>query len=513
MAKLLNVSSSPHVRSSLTTNKIMYQVILSLMPVSILGVINYGMGALSVILAAVIAAVAAEAAFNAIIKKPQTIADGSAALTGLLLALVLPPNLPLYIPVLGSVFAIVVVKGMFGGLGKNFMNPALAARCFLLISYGSRMTTYKIDGVTTATPLVNIAAGQPVDLLELFIGHTSGIIGSSVLGILIGALILFACKVITYEIPVATIGSFAIFMVLFGGRGFDFIELLVHIMGGGILFGAIFMATDYVTSPVTPAGQWVFGIVIGVLCGLFRVCGSAPDSASYAIIFANILVPLIEDYTVPVAYGHRVAKEKKQFSIPKPAITLCIITLVAGAALSGVYALTKDTIAAQKLAKEQASYKAVCTEAAEFVNDEAIDAKIAELAGGIYGTDFGKSYINKVLVGKDAAGEIVGYVISATSGDGFDGNIVMSIGLDVNGVVTGIEFTTISETAGMGMLVVEPAFKDQYIGDDVERFEVNKVGGSTEPHQVDGVAGATISSKAVTNAVNAARDFFAANMK
>ena len=187
--------------------------------------------------------------------------------------------------------------------------------------------------------------------------------------------------------------------------------------------------------------------------------------------------------------------------------------MVAGAALSGVYALTKDTIAAQKLAKEQASYKAVCTEAAEFVNDEAIDAKIAELAGGIYGTDFGKSYINKVLVGKDAAGEIVGYVISATSGDGFDGNIVMSIGLDVNGVVTGIEFTTISETAGMGMLVVEPAFKDQYIGDDVERFEVNKVGGSTEPHQVDGVAGATISSKAVTNAVNAARDFFAANMK
>ena len=257
MAKLLNVSSSPHVRSSLTTNKIMYQVILSLMPVSILGVINYGMGALSVILAAVIAAVAAEAAFNAIIKKPQTIADGSAALTGLLLALVLPPNLPLYIPVLGSVFAIVVVKGMFGGLGKNFMNPALAARCFLLISYGSRMTTYKIDGVTTATPLVNIAAGQPVDLLELFIGHTSGIIGSSVLGILIGALILFACKVITYEIPVATIGSFAIFMVLFGGRGFDFIELLVHIMGGGILFGAIFMATDYVTSPVTPAGHLV----------------------------------------------------------------------------------------------------------------------------------------------------------------------------------------------------------------------------------------------------------------
>ena len=513
MAKLLNVSSSPHVRSSLTTHKIMYQVILSLMPVTIMGIINYGMGALSVILAAVISAVVAEAAFNAIIKKPQTIADGSAALTGLLLALVLPPELPLYIPILGSVFAIVVVKGMFGGLGKNFMNPALAARCFLLISYGAIVTVYKVDGVATATPLVDMAAGETVNLMSMFIGSASGVIGSSVLGLLIGAAMLFAFKVITYEIPVATLVAFTAFMALFGGQGFDLHAILVHIMGGGILLGAFFMATDYVTSPVTSTGQLVFGAVVGILCGLFRVLGSAADSVSYGIIFANILVPLIEDYTVPVAYGHRVVKEKTKFTIPKPAITLCVITLVAGAALSGVYALTKDTIAAQKLAKEQESYKAVCAEATEFVNDEAIDAKIAELAGGIYGTDFGKAYINKALIGKNAAGETVGYVISATSGDGFDGNIVMSIGLDVNGVVTGIEFTTISETAGMGMKVTEAEFKDQFLGDDVDSFVVNKAGGSTEPNQIDSVAGATISSRAVTNAVNAARDFYAANMK
>ena len=513
MAKLLNVSSSPHVRSSLTTHKIMYQVILSLMPVTIMGIINYGMGALSVILAAVISAVVAEAAFNAIIKKPQTIADGSAALTGLLLALVLPPELPLYIPILGSVFAIVVVKGMFGGLGKNFMNPALAARCFLLISYGAIVTVYKVDGVATATPLVDMAAGETVNLMSLFMGSASGVIGSSVLGLLIGAAMMFAFKVITWEIPVATLVSFTAFMLFFGGQGFDLHALLVHIMGGGILLGAFFMATDYVTSPVTPTGQLVFGAVVGILCGLFRVLGSAADSVSYGIIFANILVPLIEDYTVPVAYGHRVVKEKTKFTIPKPAITLCIITLVAGAALSGVYALTKDTIAAQKLAKEQESYKAVCAEATEFVNDDAIDAKIAELAGGVYGTDFGKAYINKALIGKNAAGETVGYVISATSGDGFDGNIVMSIGLDVNGVVTGIEFTTISETAGMGMKVIEAEFKDQFLGDDVDSFVVNKAGGSTEQNQIDSVAGATISSRAVTNAVNAARDFYAANMK
>lgn len=516
MANLLNVSSSPHVRSSLTTHKIMYRVILSLMPVTIMGIINYGMGALSVILAAVISAVAAEAAFNAIIKKTQTIADGSAALTGLLLALVLPPELPVYIPILGSVFAIVVVKGMFGGLGKNFMNPALAARCFLLISYGATVTVYKVDGVAAATPLVDMAAGETVNLMSLFMGSASGVIGSSVLGLLIGAVMLFAFNVITWEIPVATIVSFTAFMLLFGGQGFDLHAILVHIMGGGILLGAFFMATDYVTSPVTPTGQLVFGVVVGILCGLFRVFGSAADSVSYGIIFANILVPLIEDYTVPVAYGHRKVKEKTEksgFSIPKPAVTLCIITLVAGAALSGVYALTKDTIAAQKLAKEQESYRAVCADAAEFVNDEAIDAKIAELAGGIYGTDYGKVYINKALIGKNAAGETVGYVISATSGDGFDGDIVMSIGLDLNGVVTGIEFTSISETAGMGMKVTEAAFKDQFLGDDVAAFEVNKSGGSTEPQQIDSVTGATISSRAVTNTVNAARDFYAANMK
>jgi RnfABCDGE-type electron transport complex G subunit len=273
------------------------------------------------------------------------------------------------------------------------------------------------------------------------------------------------------------------------------------------------MATDYVTSPMTSKGQMIFGTIIGVLMGLFHTNGTAPDSGSYAIIIANLLVPLIDEYTVPVAYGHRKVKEKTKLTIPKPAIILCVITLIAGAALGGVYALTKDTIAAQKLAKEQESYKAVCAEATEFVNDDAIDAKIAELAGGIYGTDFGKAYINKALVGKNAAGETVGYVISATSSEGFDGDIVMSIGLDLEGLVTGIEFTEISETAGMGMRVTEAEFKDQFLGAAVDSFVVNKAGGSTEPNQIDSVSGATISSRAVTNAVNAARHFLLENMK
>lgn len=509
MANLLNVSSSPHVRSSLTTHKIMYQVILSLMPVTILGVWNYGMQALSVILASVISAVAAEALFQKIIKKPQTIGDGSAAVTGLLLALILPAELPLYIPVLGAVFAVVVVKGLFGGLGHNFVNPALAARAFLLISYGSVVTLYKVDGVTTATPLVDLAAGETVNLWSLFIGSANGVIGSSVLGLLIGAVMLFAFRVITYEIPTATLVSFTLFIALFGEQGFDVHGILVHLMGGGILLSAFFMATDYVTSPVTSKGQLIYGFAAGLLCGLFRVFGSAADSVSYGIILANLLVPLIEDHTIPVAYGYRKVKEKKKFSIPKPAVTLCVITLAAGAALSGGYALTKDAIAEQKIAKEQASYRAVCPEASEFVSEEGIDAKVAALPENAYGTEFGKTCIYKVMVGKNAAGETVGYVISAGSKDGFDGDIILSIGFDLQGVVTGIEFTTITETAGMGMLVRESAFKDQFIGVETGRFELNKTGGSAAPEQIDSVTGASVSSGAVVNAVNAAKAFFA----
>ena len=513
MKKLLNVSSSPHVRSSLTTHKIMYQVILAMMPVTILGVVNYGIKALAVIIAAVVSAVASEALFNVLTKRPQTIADGSAAVTGLMLALILPPELPLYIPILGSAFAIIIVKCLFGGLGKNFMNPALAARCFLLISYGAIVTVYKVDGVSTATPLAELAAGNSVDLMSVFWGSASGVIGSSALGILIGAAMLFAFKIITYEIPVAILVSFNLFLGFFAEQGFDPGFHMVHMLAGGVLFGAFFMATDYVTSPVTSKGQLVFGTIIGVLMGLFHVFGTAPDSGSYAIIIANMLVPLIDEYCVPVAYGHRKVKEKAGFSIPKPAITLCVITLIAGVALSGVYELTKEAIEEQKLAAEAESYKAVCPGAEEFSSDAELDAIVHGLGDAIYGTEFGKVHINKAIVGKNTAGETVGYVIKVTTRDGFDGDIVMSVGLDLNGVITGIEFTEINETAGMGMLCAEPEFKDQFVGDDVDGFVLNKAGGSTEPEQIDSVSGASISSGAIVNAVNAALHFFAENMK
>ena len=511
MRKLLNVSSSPHVRSNLTTQKIMFQVILAMMPVTILGVVNYGMKALSVIIAAVVSAVSSEALFNLITKRPQTIADGSAAVTGLMLALILPPELPLFVPILGSIFAIIVVKCLFGGLGKNFMNPALAARCFLLISFGAIVTVYKVDGVSTATPLAELATGKSVDLVAVWWGSASGVIGSSALGILIGAAMLFAFKIITWEIPVSVLVAFNLFLGFFGERGFDPGFHMVHMLAGGVLFGAFFMATDYVTSPITSAGQLVFGAIVGLLMGLFHVFGTAPDSGSYAIIIANMLVPLIDEYTVPVAYGHRKPKEK--VGIPKPAIILCVITLIAGAALSGVYALTKDAIEEQKLIAEAESYRAVCPEAEEFSSDETLDEIVKALGESVYGTDFGKVHINKAIVGKNAAGETVGYVIRVTTRDGFDGDISMSVGFGLDGTVLGVEFTEINETAGMGMLCAEPEFKDQFKGTLVDRFILNKAGGSTAPEEIDSVSGASISSGAIVNAVNAAMDFFENNMK
>lgn len=511
MRKLLNVSSSPHVRSNLTTQKIMFQVILAMMPVTILGVVNYGMKALSVMIAAVVSAVASEALFNLITKRPQTIADGSAAVTGLMLALILPPELPLFVPILGSIFAIIVVKCLFGGLGKNFMNPALAARCFLLISFGAIVTVYKVDGVSTATPLAELATGKSVDLVAVWWGSASGVIGSSALGILIGAAMLFAFKIITWEIPVSVLVAFNLFLGFFGERGFDPGFHMVHMLAGGVLFGAFFMATDYVTSPITSAGQLVFGAIVGVLMGLFHVFGTAPDSGSYAIIIANMLVPLIDEYTVPVAYGHRKPKEKA--GIPKPAIILCVITLIAGVALSGVYALTKDAIEEQKLIAEAESYRAVCPEAEEFASDETLDEIVKALGESVYGTDFGKVHINKAIVGKNAAGEVVGYVIRVTTRDGFDGDISLSVGFGLDGTVLGVEFTEINETAGMGMLCAEPEFKDQFKGTLVDRFILNKAGGSTAPEEIDSVSGASISSGAIVNAVNAAMDFFANNMK
>jgi len=302
MSKLLNVSSSPHVRTQTTTKGIMYDVAIAMIPAAAYGVYQFGIKALLIIFVTVAACMLSEFVYQSLMGLPVTISDGSALVTGLILALNMPPEIPLWIPFLGGVFAIIVVKQVFGGLGQNFMNPALAARCFLLISFTGRMSTFVLDGASGATPLAMMRAGQQVDTAAMFIGKIPGTIGEvSTLALLIGAAYLLIKKVISIRIPGTYILTFAIFMFLFGGMDGGYV--LAQVCGGGLIFGAFFMATDYVTSPITVKGQIVFGILLGILTGVFRLWGGSAEGVSYAIIFCNILVPLIEKVTMPVAFG------------------------------------------------------------------------------------------------------------------------------------------------------------------------------------------------------------------
>lgn len=310
VSDLYHVSSSPHVRAKDTTSRIMLYVVIALLPTSLFGIYNFGFKALVLMLATIASCVASEWVYNKIIHKEDTIKDLSAVVTGLLLALNLPVTLPVWEAVLGGVFAILVVKCLFGGLGQNFMNPALGARCFLLIAFAADMTNFVTDTYTGATPLAAMRNGEAVNTMQLLIGKTAGTIGeTSAVAILIGAIFLILMGVIELRIPAAYLGSFVIFIVLFGGHGFDGNYLTAQLCGGGLMLGAFFMATDYVTSPITPVGQIVFGICCGVLTGLFRTCGANAEGVSFAIILSNLLVPMIEKCTVPRAFG--VVKEPK----------------------------------------------------------------------------------------------------------------------------------------------------------------------------------------------------------
>ena len=282
----------------------MLMVIIALLPATAFGVYNFGLSALLVVVITTAAAVLTEYAYQKLMHKKVTIGDYSAALTGLLLALNLPAEAPWWMCVLGSVFAILVVKQVFGGLGQNFMNPALGARCFLLISFTGRMTTFVYDGVSGATPLALLKAGEKVDVLDMFLGNIAGTIGeTSVVALLIGGIFLVAMGIISLRIPVTYIVTFAIMVVAFGGHGFDLTYLAAHLCGGGLMLGAWFMATDYVTSPITPKGQIVFGVCLGVLTAIFRIFGGSAEGVSYAIIVSNLLVPLIERVTLPKPFG------------------------------------------------------------------------------------------------------------------------------------------------------------------------------------------------------------------
>lgn len=303
MERKLKVSSNPHIRSRVTTNGIMMAVVLALLPAAGFGIYNFGIRALLHILITVAATVMTEFLFG-LYRKKLTITDLSAVVTGLLLALNLPVSAPLWIGAVGGVFAILVVKMLFGGLGQNFMNPALAARCFLLISFPALMTNFVCDGYTGATPLAALKAGEMVNVTDMIIGRTAGTIGeTSMIAIVAGACFLILLGVIDLKIPGSYIVSFAVFVLLFGGRGLDFQYLSAQLAGGGLMLGAFFMATDYVTRPITVGGQYLFGIFLGIMTGIFRIFGPGAEGVSYAIILGNLLVPLMEKITMPKAFG------------------------------------------------------------------------------------------------------------------------------------------------------------------------------------------------------------------
>ncbi|MBR2257837.1 MAG: RnfABCDGE type electron transport complex subunit D [Blautia sp.] len=519
MNSLLNVSASPHARSEHDTFHEMYNVILALIPVTVFGIWHFGLHSLIVVCMSIISAMGTEFVFNNITHRPNTLRDGSAIVTGLLLALVLPPTVPLFIPFIGSLFAILFVKCFFGGLGQNFMNPALAGRAFLLISFGTLMTKYSVDGTSSATPLAAFNGGSSVSVMKMFLGFVDGHIGISVICLLIGGAYLLFTGTITWQIPVSTLVSFVILMAVFGGHGFSVNYLLTEVCGGGIVLGAFFMATDPVTSPMAPLGQILYGCMVGLLSMMFRCYSNMADGTTYAIIIANLLVPSLDRLIIPEPFGigkkellvEGIQEKKHGISVPKSALVLMIIAIATGGALALVNAVTAPKIAENALAANLASYQTVLPDAAEFEYDDNITSLFEELqANGNYKDGaFGKIVINEVVVGKDASGNSVGQAISVSTMEGFEGEIKLTVGILNDGTVNEIAFTELAETAGMGMRVDEPGWKAQFAGKNVESFKLLKGGGASADDEIDSVSGASTTSGAVVNAVNAAIDLFA----
>ena len=315
--KLLNVSSSPHVRDHSSTKSIMRDVVIALLPAALVGIYNFRLSAVLVILTTCVTCMLSEYIWQKCMKQPVTTGDFSALLTGLLLALNLPATIPLWMCVVGGVFAIIVAKQMFGGLGQNFMNPALAGRCFMMLSFSSAMTSFTVkkgaaymygvavDATSSATPLAQVKEGGLPDLKAMFLGTTTGTIGeTSVAALLIGAIYLLAKRIIDWKIPGVYILTFSVFDIVYQmAAGNAAYPLVYELCGGGLILGAFFMATDYVTSPITAKGKVIYGILLGLLTGLFRFFGESAEGVSFAIIIANVCVPLIERWTVPKPFG------------------------------------------------------------------------------------------------------------------------------------------------------------------------------------------------------------------
>ncbi len=485
----LAVAPSPHRRSGNTTTRIMLDVLIALVPAFIAANIIFGPRAALVTAVCVASCVLFEYFTRKVMKRDNTISDLSAAVTGVLLSYNLPVTIPLWMAVVGSFFAIVVVKQLFGGIGQNFANPAITARVILLVSFSGQMTTwaepffYRSSGadiVTGATPLTQLGTSDLPSLLDMFLGVRGGCMGETcILALLIGGVYLVIRRVISPVIPVTYIGTVFLFSVIFGQ------DPLYEIMSGGLVLGAIFMATDYSTSPVTRLGKIIFALGCGTVTILIRQFGSYPEGVSFAILFMNLLVPYIDKGTKLKPFGGK--KMRVARDIVQPIVTLAVIALVVSAALVFTYNLTKGD--------ENAVSEEVQTAVDELIgaDNELID--IDKTAYADYDLE---------MAFKAADGSAMALLVTPK---GYGGDIEMVVAVDQNGVITGTKVTAQTETPNLGTKVMEPEFSDQFIGKSGE-LTVVKNGSAASEQEIDAVAGATVSSRGFTDGVNKALKVF-----
>lgn len=533
----VKISSSPHVRSKDTTSDIMFDVVIALVPATAFGLYLHGWYAALLVAVCIGSCVGFEALWQHCMHKKVTVGDFSAVVTGLLIAMNLPPRLPIWMAVLGCAFAIIVVKQLFGGLGQNFMNPALAARCFLLLAFSRYMTAFIYDGVSTATPLAVLKSGGAVDIKDMFLGYTAGTIGeTSVAALLLGAVYLLCKRVISPKIPLIYIGSFAACIAIYAVvKDYNVLEFTAaHLCGGGLMLGAWFMATDYVTSPITSAGKVVYALMLGLLTFCLRIFGGSAEGVSYAIIISNLFVPLIERVTVPKAFGEvREKKDRKKKAADEPEkeisdteeqddsksgsgmnikgimlaiAAICAITLIMGAALGAVYNITKKPIQDAEEKAKQEAYTEVFPSASEIVTLTDEEINMDNVNAVIANKGFEDSRIDEISIAADENGMAAGFIVLVTNSAGYGGDIQMAVGVSVDGSIQGISFLSIGETAGLGMEAQNDEFLSQFIGKHVGQFTYTKTG-STSDSEIDAISGATITTSAVVDAVNAVMCF------
>ncbi len=539
----LKVSASPHVRSKDNTSDIMFDVVLALVPATAFGLYLHGWYAALLVAVCIGSCVGFEALYQACMHKKVTVGDFSAVVTGLLLAMNLPPEFPIWMAILGSAFAIIVVKQLFGGLGQNFMNPALGARCFLLIAFSRYMTAFVYDGVSTATPLAILKNGGSVNIKDMFLGYTAGTIGeTSTAALLIGAVYLLIKRVISPKIPLIYIGTFAVCIAIYAvTKNYNVAEFVAaHICGGGLMLGAWFMATDYVTSPITSKGKVVYAVMLGLLTFVLRIFGGSAEGVSYAIIISNLFVPLIERVTVPKAFGEgadidkkdkkkkekntdeiknadtdteeKKAKEDKPKQkmnvkgIVKAIAAIFVITVIMGAALGAVYSITKKPIADAEEKAKQEAYAEVFPDAAQIETFTEDEINLSDVNKVMASRGYGDNTIDEISVVADADGMFTGFIILVTNHSGYGGDIQLAVGVSLDYSIKGIAFLTINETAGLGMEAQNKEFLDQFIGKQVLQYSYTKTG-STSDSEIDALSGATITTSAVVDAVNTALNF------